>query len=148
MRQKGSKVGYFWTIDPSGTCVKAVCCRLSQRQHGVGCQVKPRGRDCPSQLRKIHSQIFVLLKPLKISRMFIYRAIKSYKELWGAEDSARSEGLKSVRAEAAIKTARERTGRNPLRKQKIISIIIRKLCNGLEYPSYCITRYPRRWPMR
>ena len=80
--------------------------------------------------------------------MFIYRAIKSYKELWGAEDSARSEGLKSVRAEAAIKTARERTGRNPLRKQKIISIIIRKLCNGLEYPSYCITRYPRRWPMR
>ena len=30
MRRKGSKVGYFGTIDPSGTCAKAVCSRLSQ----------------------------------------------------------------------------------------------------------------------
>ena len=65
MRQKGSKVGYFWTIDPSGTCVKAVCCRLSQRQHGVGCQVKPRGRDCPSQLRKIPFSNFHTLKTIE-----------------------------------------------------------------------------------
>ena len=53
-----------------------------------------------------HSQIFKLLKPLKISRMFIYLAIKHYKELWRVEDKARSERLKSVRAEAAIKTVR------------------------------------------
>jgi len=30
MRQKGSKVGYFWTIEPSGTCAKAVCSHLLQ----------------------------------------------------------------------------------------------------------------------
>ena len=52
MRQKGSKLGYFWSINPSGTCAKAVCTRLSQRQHAMGCPVKPRGCDCPTQLRK------------------------------------------------------------------------------------------------
>jgi hypothetical protein len=121
MRRKGSKVGYFWTIDPSGTCAKAVCSHLSQHQHGVGCQVKPRSCDCPSQLWKSHSQIFKLLKPLKISRMFIYPAIKHYKELWRVEDRARSERLKSVRAEAAVKTVREQIRRNLLWKQKIMS---------------------------
>jgi hypothetical protein len=30
---------------------------------------------------KSYSQIFELLKPLKISRMFIYRSIKGYEEL-------------------------------------------------------------------
>jgi cation transport regulator ChaB len=39
--------------------------------------------------------------------MFIYLAIKHYKELWRVEDRARSGCLKSVRAEAAIKTAWE-----------------------------------------
>jgi hypothetical protein len=53
-----------------------------------------------------HSQIFKLLKPLKISPMFIYLAIKHFKELWRAEDRAGSELLKSMRAEAAIKTVR------------------------------------------
>jgi hypothetical protein len=53
--------------------------------------------------------------------MFIYPAIKYYKELWRVEDRARSERLKSVRAEAAIKTVRERIRRNPLWKQKITS---------------------------
>jgi transposase len=67
---------------------------------------------------KSDSQIFKLLKPLKISRNFIYRAIKRYKELWGVEDGARSGRLK---AEAAIKTGRERIRRNPLWKQKILS---------------------------
>ena len=61
------------------------------------------------------------MKPLKISRNFNYRAIKRYKELWGVEDRARSGRLKSVRAEAPIKTVRERIGRNPLWKQKIMS---------------------------
>jgi hypothetical protein len=39
---------------------------------------------------KSYSQIFELLKPLKISRMFIYRAIKRYEELWRVEDRAQS----------------------------------------------------------
>jgi len=70
---------------------------------------------------KSDSQMFKLLKPLKISRNFVYRAIKRYKELWGVEDRARSRRLKSVRAEAAIKTVRERIRRNPLCKQNIMS---------------------------
>jgi len=53
---------------------------------------------------KFHSQIFKLLKSLKILRMFIHLAIKHYKELWRVENWARSGRLKSVRAEATIKT--------------------------------------------
>jgi hypothetical protein len=53
---------------------------------------------------KSYSQIFKLLKPLKLSRMFICRAIKHYKELQTVKDRAQSGHLKSVRAEAAIKT--------------------------------------------
>jgi len=53
--------------------------------------------------------------------MFIYPVIKHYKELWKLEDRARSGRLKSVRAEAAIKTVRERIPRNALWKQKILS---------------------------
>ena len=71
--------------------------------------------------RKTYSQISKLLKPLKISRMFIYRAIKHYKELGRVEDRARSGRLKCVRPEAAIKTVQERIRRNPLWKQKILS---------------------------
>jgi hypothetical protein len=54
--------------------------------------------------RNSHYEIFKLLKPLTILRMFIYWAIKHYKELWRVEDRARSGRLKSVRAKAAIKT--------------------------------------------
>ena len=46
--------------------------------------------------------------------MFIYLAIKHYKELWRVEDRVRSESLKSVRAEAAIKTVRGWIRRNPI----------------------------------
>jgi len=70
---------------------------------------------------KSDSLIFKLLEPLKISRNFVYRAIKRYKELWGVEDRAWSGSLKSERAEAAIKTVREWIRRNPLWKQKITS---------------------------
>ena len=70
---------------------------------------------------KSHSQIFKFLKPFKISRMFIHPIIKHYKELWRVEDRARSEHLKSVRAEAAIKTVQEQIRRNPLWKQKLMS---------------------------
>jgi hypothetical protein len=57
---------------------------------------------------KSYSQIFKLLKRLKISRMFIHRAIKQYKELWRFQNRAWSGRLKSVRAEAAIKKVQER----------------------------------------
>jgi len=70
---------------------------------------------------KSYSQIFKPLKQLKILQMFIYQAIKYYKELWKVEDRAWSGCLKSVRAEAAIKSARERIRQNPLWKQKITS---------------------------
>jgi hypothetical protein len=46
---------------------------------------------------------------------------KHYKELWGVEGRARSGCLKSVRAEASIKTVWERIRRNPLSKQEIMS---------------------------
>jgi transposase len=70
---------------------------------------------------KSFSQISKLLKPLKISRMFIYRAIEHFKELRRVEDRARLGRLKYMRPEAAIKIVRERIRRNPLWKQKIIS---------------------------
>jgi transposase len=64
---------------------------------------------------KSDSQIFQLLKPLKISRNFVCRAIKRYKELGGVEDGTGC--LKSVWAEAAVKTVREWIRRNLLWKQ-------------------------------
>jgi len=70
---------------------------------------------------KSDSQIFKLLKPLKISQNFIYQAVKPYKELWGVADRAQSEHLKSVRVEATIKTVEKRIRRNPLWKWKIMS---------------------------
>jgi len=43
---------------------------------------------------KSYSQIFELLKQLKISRLLIYWAIKCYEELWRVEDRAQSGCLK------------------------------------------------------
>ena len=121
MRWEGCKDGCFWTTVSPGTCAKAVCSHLSQHQHGVGCHGKPCGCDALHNCGKSYSQIFKLLKPLKISRMFIYQAIKHYKELWRVEDRAWSGCLKTVRAEAAIKTVQERIRWNLLWKQKIMS---------------------------
>ena len=70
---------------------------------------------------KSHYQIFKLLKPLTVSQMFIYWAIKHYKELWRVHDRAQPGHLKIVSAEAAIKTVWEWIHRNPLWKQKIMS---------------------------
>jgi len=53
--------------------------------------------------------------------MFIYLAIKYYKEIWRVEDRARLECLKSVKVEATIKTAWQWIPQNPLWKQKIMS---------------------------
>jgi len=55
---------------------------------------------------KLDSQVFKLLKPLKISRNFNYRTIKLHKELWDDKDRARSGHLKGVRAEASIEKVR------------------------------------------
>jgi len=55
--------------------------------------------------------------------MFIYPAMKHYKELWWVEDRARSGRMKNVRAEAPIKTVGSgftniRSG-NKIRSQKL-----------------------------
>jgi hypothetical protein len=66
-------------------------------------------------------QIFELLKPLKISRKCVYRAVKPYKELWGVEDRARSGRPRCVRTKTAMKTVQKRVRRNPLQKQNSLS---------------------------
>ena len=53
--------------------------------------------------------------------MFIYWAIKHYEELWRVEDRAQSGRLKSLRAQAAIRTVQEWICQNPLWKQKNMS---------------------------
>jgi len=70
---------------------------------------------------KSDAQIFKLLKPLKISRKYAYRAIKPYKELWGVGDRARLGRPRCVRTKAATKIVRKRIRRNPLRKQNFLS---------------------------
>ena len=53
--------------------------------------------------------------------MLIYQAIKCYEELWRVKDRAQSVYLKSMKAQATIRTARKRIRQNPLWKQKIMS---------------------------
>ena len=53
-----------------------------------------------------YSQIFELLKPVKILWMVIYRAIKHYEELWRVVDRAQSGRRKILRAQATTKTVR------------------------------------------
>jgi hypothetical protein len=54
--------------------------------------------------------------------MFIYRAIKHYKELWRVEGRVGPGRLKNVRAEAAIKTVRERISDLPLRSHFYVAL--------------------------
>jgi len=65
MRHKSWKDGYLYTIVPTGTCAKAVCLHLLQCQHGWGCQGKPCGCDCPSQLQKIPFSNFLTIKTIE-----------------------------------------------------------------------------------
>jgi len=51
---------------------------------------------------KSDSQVFENLKPLKISRNFVYRAIKRYKELWRVEERDRSVRPKCVSNKTAV----------------------------------------------
>jgi len=53
--------------------------------------------------------------------MFIYWAIKHYKEIWRVENRAWSGCVKSVTAEATIKTERDLIRQKSLWKQKIMS---------------------------
>jgi hypothetical protein len=69
-------------------------------------------------MRKIRFSNF---ETLETTENFVYQTIKHYKELWGVEDRAWSGRLKSVRAEATIKTVWEQIHQNPLWKQKIMS---------------------------
>ena len=92
---------------------------------------------------KSGSQIFKLWKPLKISRNFVYRANKRYKELWGVEDRTRSGRLKRVKAEAAIKTVWEQIRLNPLWKQKIMSRELNKLTQSSRASSGTIKTWER-----
>jgi len=65
---------------------------------------------------KSYSQSFKLQKPLKVSRMYIFQAIKRYEELWWAQSGR----LKSSRAEATIKTVWEQIHQNLLWKQDLV----------------------------
>lgn len=67
------------------------------------------------------NQIFELLKPLGISKMFVYRAINRFVESSQLEDRPRSGRPRVARTSAVVKAVRERIRRNPLRKQKIMS---------------------------
>ena len=74
--------------------------------------------------------------------MFIYPAIKHYKELWRVEDRAQSGCLKSVRAEATIKTVQERIRQNLLWKQIMsqklnISTQSSRVSSGMIYTLEC-----------
>lgn len=67
------------------------------------------------------SNIFKMLRPLGISRMFVYRCIKLFEETGGIKDRKRSGRPRTVRTPQAIKAVKARIARNPLRKQKIMS---------------------------
>jgi hypothetical protein len=56
--------------------------------------------------------------------MFIYRTIKQHEELWRVEDRAQLGCLKSLRAQATIRTVQEWIRRNLLWKQKIMSRVL------------------------
>jgi hypothetical protein len=53
----------------------------------VGCHENHVAVIALHKCRKFYSEIFELLKPLKISRMYIFQAIK-HEELWWVEDGS------------------------------------------------------------
>jgi len=67
------------------------------------------------------SQMFGLLRPLKMSERFVYRTIERYRSTGDVVDRVRSGRPRSVRTKMAIEAVRSRINRNPLRKQKIIA---------------------------
>jgi hypothetical protein len=66
MKRKGSKVGYFWTIDSSGCCARQFA--YVSRSVNMECGFK-ENRVAVTALYKCgksDSQIFKLLEPLQI----------------------------------------------------------------------------------
>jgi hypothetical protein len=76
----------------------------------MGFQTKPRGLTALHKCRKSDSQIFELLKPLKLSRNFGYRAIKRYKVLWGAEDRQCNNQNNNICAQTSLEVHSEGAG--------------------------------------
>lgn len=66
------------------------------------------------------STIFKLLKPLGITKMFVYRTIKRFDEHKTIDDLPRSGRPRTVRTPRKVKAVEARIRRNPLRKQKIM----------------------------
>lgn len=71
--------------------------------------------------KKSAKEIFNLLKPLKITRKFVYRCINRFNEVCSVDDKPRSGRPRVVRTKRAINAVKERIRRNPLRKQKIMA---------------------------
>lgn len=67
------------------------------------------------------ARIFDLLKPLKISRVFVYRTVKLFIDTGNVIDRKRSGRPRTVRTPQAINAVRSRINRNPVRKQKIMA---------------------------
>lgn len=68
------------------------------------------------------TEIFNILKNLKITLRFVYRTIKRYTEDSSFEDRKRSGRPRTVRTPAVIKAVKARIQRNPVRKQKILAL--------------------------
>ena len=67
------------------------------------------------------TDIFKTLRPLGISRMFVYRCIKLFEETGDVKDRHRSGRPRSVRTPQVIKAVKSRIHRNPIRKQEIMA---------------------------
>lgn len=65
--------------------------------------------------------IFKTLRPLGITRNFVYRTAKLFEDTGGVRDRQRSGRPRTVRTPKAIKAVKKRIDRKPLRKQKILS---------------------------
>lgn len=70
---------------------------------------------------KSANEIFKLLKPLKITQRFVFRAIRRFDETQSFCDRERSGRPRDIRTPAAIKAVESRIRRNPLRKQQIMA---------------------------
>lgn len=68
------------------------------------------------------TEIFKLLKNLKIPIRFIYRIIKRFREDSRLEDKERSGRPRTVQTSAVIKAVKARIQRNPVRKQKMLAL--------------------------
>lgn len=70
---------------------------------------------------KERGEIFRILRPLKVTRCFVYRTVDLFEETGGIIDRPKSGRPRSVRTPAAVKAVKMRIQRKPLRKQKILS---------------------------